>query len=161
MSDAHIRIPTGQSGQVIEGMDLESGARKSSKLELAFAIVIVSGFLLMIIPSIINLFNKSKQDAVITNLGVLRSALSTYYTDNQQYPLDDLSSLITSGKYLAVLPIAISDASHVPNRKIKAETSPSDFGGWSYNNDPTDPAFGNIHIACTHPDAKGVVWSTY
>jgi type II secretory pathway pseudopilin PulG len=142
-------------------METDPGSRKASKLEIAFAIAIVAGILFMIIPSIINLFNKSKQDTALSNLGTLRSALSAYYTDNQMYPIDDLTSLISSGKYLASVPLAISHTSHTPNRVIKTEVSPSDFGGWSYNNDPKDSAYGSIHIGCTHTDAKGVIWSTY
>jgi type II secretory pathway pseudopilin PulG len=142
-------------------METEPGPKKTAKLELAFVIAIVAILAVLFIPSIINLFAKSKEDTDMYNLGVLRTSLAAYYTDNQQYPADNLKSLIAAGKYLVSIPLAIGNSTHTPSKKVTVEPSPSDAGGWSYNNDPTNPAFGSLHIACTHLDSKGVSWSTY
>ena len=142
-------------------MERDPRVRKSSKLELAVVIMVVSLLLVLFIPSIINLFSKSNEDTTIANLGSLRSALAAYYTDNQKYPTDDLTSLISSGKYLSSIPVVIFNAVHASNYEVLVETSPSDSGKWSYNNDVESPSWGSIHVGCTHKNYKGVIWSTY
>jgi type II secretory pathway pseudopilin PulG len=142
-------------------METDPGIRKSSRLELAVVIMVVSVLLVLFIPSIINLFSKSNEDTAISNLGSLRSALSAYYTDNQGYPTDDLTSLLNNSRYISTIPLIMTNQIHAPNYSVIVETAPTDTGKWSYNNDPNSASWGSIHIGCTHTNYKGVIWSTY
>lgn len=106
---------------------------------------------------------RSSGDAVTKgNLGALRSALSVYYSDNNGiYPTDNLTSMTHGGKYLETIPKAQAGPVHLENYNVTSEVSPSETGGWSYNNDDTSLQWGKIHVGCFHSDNRGNVWSTY
>lgn len=96
-----------------------------------------------------------------SGLGAIRSALSIYYGDMEgQYP-QDLASLTIGGKYLAAIPKVGPADLHPVSSDARYGITPTDEGGWLYNNDPASVNAGNVMINCTHTDAKGSVWTGY
>lgn len=95
------------------------------------------------------------------SLGSIRSALSIYYGDMEgQYP-QDLAMLTIGGKYLSAIPKVGPGTMHPASSLIRNGATPTDEGGWLYNNLPSSANAGNVMINCTHTDSKGSAWTTY
>ena len=142
-------------------METDPERKKLSNVEFAIFIALITILLVLFIRPTIQMFTKSRETAILANLGEMRSAISVYYSENQQYPLDDLSVLTTHNKYLSATPHIKSDPSHPASTRVLTETLVTDSGNWSYDNNPQSPTWGTLRIGCTHTDSKGVIWSTY
>ncbi|MBI3297764.1 MAG: hypothetical protein HYZ75_06350 [Elusimicrobia bacterium] len=95
------------------------------------------------------------------NLGSIRSALSIYYGDLEGVYPSDLSSLTVAGKYIGELPQAKTPKYHKASTRVTPGATPSDSGGWGYNNVTADPNYGNVFVNCTHTDLRSRVWASY
>jgi prepilin-type N-terminal cleavage/methylation domain-containing protein len=105
---------------------------------------------------------KSQEGSTRGGLGALRSALSIYYGNLEgAYPTDDLSSLASDGRYLAMMPLAQMPPHHLFSRSVTSEISPTDQGRWSYNNSPGSLSWGTVRVGCLHQDTRGETWSVY
>jgi len=143
-------------------------AKKSgfTLIELMIVVAIIGILAAIAIPKFADLIRKSGEGASKGNLGSVRSALSIYYGDMEgQYP-DRMSSLTVGGKYLANVPNAKTpnyhaDSSGEINGDTALSATPSDVGGWVYNNLAGNTNIGNMIINCTHTDTKGSVWTSY
>lgn len=76
-------------------------ARGFTLIELMLVVAIVALLAAIAIPKFANLIDKAKEAGMKGNLGVLRSALTIYYADNEGlYPkYDNLTPLVTRGMY--------------------------------------------------------------
>ena len=128
-------------------------------------VIAVIGLLAAIaIPKFANLMRKSKEGSCKGSLGSIRSALTVYYADNEGIFPDDLTGLTLNGKYLSVIPSANAADYHPPrnNQQIsRVSATPSDFGGWFYDDIPGTGGYGKVVVNCTHTDTSGIIWSTY
>ncbi len=137
------------------------GASGFTLIELMIVVAIIGILAAIAIPKFAELIRKSNEGSSKGNLGAVRSALSIYYGDMEgQYP-DDLVSLTLGGKYLANIPVAKTPNYHQDSSTVTNETTPSDSGGWSYNNVPGNANLGTVLVDCTHTDTKGTVWTAY
>src|SRR6185312_10263035 len=83
-------------------------------IELMIVVAIIGILAAIAIPQFASLVGKSQEGATKGNLGTIRSALSIYYGDTEGfYPVDNLSSLTVSTKYLQAVPNA--NIPHTPN----------------------------------------------
>jgi prepilin-type N-terminal cleavage/methylation domain-containing protein len=131
-------------------------------IELMIVVAILGVLVSISIPVFRNLIVKSNEGKTKANLGMIRSALSIYYGDNEGVFPDDLLSLTLNAKYLQTIPDVITPPYHVKNTQVELETDPSDTGHWSYSNDEAElRRWGSVRVGCTHTDQKGVVWTTY
>ncbi len=131
-------------------------------VELMMVVAVLSIVASIAIPKFSNLLLKAQESSSRGNLGALRASLHIYYADNLGlFPLAGnlTSSLTTGGRYLKKMPQC-----HVPPPGSHSSTtdvtdyagSYTDLGDWMYF-----ASSGEITINCTHPDAKGQVWSTW
>lgn len=123
-------------------------------------VAIIAVLATIAVPKFELMVKRSDEASTLGNLASLRSALSIYYTDQQTYPTDNLTSLGSDSKYLSVTPWVKTPNYHPDSTGVMAETVPSDTGLWSYDNSG-DPQWGEIHVGCTHLDTRGNVWSDY
>lgn len=132
-------------------------------IELLMVVAIIAILLSIGIPKFNSMMIKAADGSTKGNLATLRSAISIYFGDNgsSDYPYDDLSCLTFGMKYLPAIPPAKMQPFHAPAMAAIPEVITTDSGLWSYNNDPTDPAWGSTHVGCTHQNSTGVVWSSY
>jgi general secretion pathway protein G len=141
-------------------MDMKEGKRGFTLIELMIVVAIIGILAAIAIPKFASLIRKSSEGACKGNLGAIRSALSIYYGDMEgNYP-SDLSALTVNGKYLQAIPVAKTPNYH-PDSAAVAYSTITDVGGWSYNNQATNPNFGTVLVNCTHTDSKGIVWTGY
>jgi prepilin-type N-terminal cleavage/methylation domain-containing protein len=105
---------------------------------------------------------KSGEALTKGNLGAIRSAIGIYYSDNDGiYPTDNLASITASSRYLLAIPITRILPYHGDSNLVTLEATPSETGGWSYDNSDADTTWGNLNVGCQHQDSIGQVWSTY
>ena len=104
-----------------------------------------------------------------TELGVLRTALTIYYGDQQgKYPVN-LGELTMYHKYLKRPPRGVDIYATVPGRGVMrvhtrqemekvssfgSSKQADDTGGWGYVNDPRSPEYGLVFVNCTHREPK-------
>jgi general secretion pathway protein G len=126
------------------------------------AVAILGILIAIAVPKFSNLIKKSHESTSRGNLAMLRSSLAVYYGENTGiYPVDDLTSLVASGKYMAAFPILTTLNLHNDSAQVVDEIAPSDSGNWSYNNVNGDLNWGAVHVGCTHTDTDGTIWSSY
>jgi type II secretion system protein G len=131
-------------------------------VELMVVVAIMGILAAVAIPKYVSMTNKSKEGATKGSLAAIRSALSIYYGDNEQeFPTDNLACLTIMEKYMPSLPPAKIPPNHDDAYNIYTQVTPTDVGSWSYNNDPTTRAWGQIVVGCTHSDISGNVWTSY
>ena len=141
-------------------------------IELMIVVAIIGILAAIAIPKFADLVTRSKESAVKGSLGSVRSAVSIYYSDNEGYfPYDLTLGLTTNSKYLQAIPsvtIPPVTAQNNPGHAASSVVDPLDSGTavpddtaglWVYTNHGIN--LGNVTIACTHMDTKGVVWTTY
>ena len=133
-------------------------------IELMIVVAIIGILAAIAIPKFAELIRKSSEGASKGNLGALRSAMSIYYGDMEgSYPAN-VSALTIGGKYLTVVPPAKAPNYHADGSAVvlmSAAATPSDAGGWWYNDTIGDANVGNVLVNCTHTDTKGTVWTGY
>lgn len=131
-------------------------------IELMIVVAIMAVLLAIGVPKWAGMTIKAKEGAAHGAQGTLRSALSIYYGDNEkEYPIDNLACLTLNARYIPAIPPANFPPAHEASTVVRTETSVTDAGGWSYNNDPDSHQWGNLLAGCTHTDTRGSVWSTY
>lgn len=125
--------------------------------------VVIIGILVSIgVAQFSKLITKSNESSTRGNLASLRSALSIYYADNNQvYPSDGLSSLTAGNRYIPLIPLARVPPYHDKSQNVLAEATPTETGGWSYDNDETTVEWGQVRVGCLHVDSRGSVWTEY
>jgi len=129
-------------------------------IELMIVVAVIAILISIGVASYRNMVQKSRDGTTIANLATLRSSLNIYYTDNNEYPRDDLSTILTDSQYMQNPPL-MRAATHVDNYAVIAEVGPTDSGQWSYDNSSGSPLWGHIAVGCLHGDHRGVVWSSY
>jgi hypothetical protein len=136
----------------------------SSVCSGAIAAAVCGLFYVLFVPKFQGLAAGADRGATLGNLGAMRSALSIYYGDTEgNYPFH-ISELTRDGRYLSSIPKAKIRAKgrvHKDSNRVRYGKSPTDEGGWLYNNESTDPNYGTLIVNCTHTDYRGNVWSTY
>jgi prepilin-type N-terminal cleavage/methylation domain-containing protein len=137
-------------------------------IELMIVVAIIGILAAIAIPKFSQLITKSNEANTKGNLGALRSALSIYYGDMEGwYPSDDLTVLAVSNRYMAAIPIAKLPAitalnvGHGDTALVTPQTSPTDLGGWSYDNASADPNWGRLLANCSHSDSRSARWTSY
>lgn len=131
-------------------------------IELLIVITVLGILASIAIARYKDLVQKSQEGANRGNLASIRSALNIYYSDNEQmYPYDNLAALSQSQKYLQEVPELILVPFHPRVQTVIAETSATDSGEWSYNNDPSFLDWGKVVVGCLHSDLRGEIWTTY
>jgi prepilin-type N-terminal cleavage/methylation domain-containing protein len=131
-------------------------------IELMMVVAIIAVLVGIALPRYHSMVFKSKEGQTRGNAATIRSALSIYYTDNEQaYPTDNLASLTIATRYLPVINPAKAPPMHADSLGVLTETTPTDTGSWSYNNDPNNISWGRLTVGCTHTDSKGTVWTTF
>ena len=132
-------------------------------IELMIVVAIIGILAAVAVPKFADLVRKSKEGATKGNLGVVRSALSIYYSDAEGiYPQDNLGCLLP--KYLDEIPDAKLSPYHVVSNEVTAGSSVTaldDGGGWAYDNVAGDMYWGYVVVNCTHTDSKGTIWYHY
>ena len=132
-------------------------------IELMLVVAIVALLAAIAIPKFADLIDKSREAAMKGNLGVLRSALSIYYADNEGlYPkYHNLSPLVTRGIYhlhgkyvdfdrLFFRPPRYSGAGSVSYTAMELYGNP--FMAMSYNSKATvPPDYPPVHTASPFP----------
>jgi prepilin-type N-terminal cleavage/methylation domain-containing protein len=145
------------------------GTKAFTLIELMIVVVIIGILATIAIPKFATLVLKSKEGATKGSLGALRSAITIYYGDMEgQYP-SVLSTLTTSGKYMASIPVARTPNYHADTAADNEGSSVcpgptcgiNDVGGWAYDNTYDDQYFGYMVVNCSHTDSKGTGWSNY
>lgn len=131
-------------------------------IELLIVVVIIAILTTIGMLNYATAMRKSEDGVTKGNLGALRSAVAIYYTDNDGvYPTDDLSVITASRHCISSIPVAHILPSHAESTTVTLERTPSDTGGWSYNNTRSDPAWGTLRVGCLHQDSSGMSWTTY
>ncbi len=111
----------------------------------------------------VNMMARSGDALTKGNLGTIRSALSIYYSDNEgNYPTDNLASMANSARYLQIIPITRLLPHHPDITLVTPESTLTETGGWSYNNDANSAdVWGKIHVGCLHQDSRAQTWSQH
>ena len=135
----------------------KTGREGYTLIEMLCVIAIVTILATMGLPRFALALQKTKTATVQENLAQMRTALNIYASDAGAYP-QSLSAL--TNDYMPVVPVAQVPL-HADSNAIAIESTPSDAGGWSYNNTPGDPRYGMLVINCTHTDVNGQSWSSY
>lgn len=139
-----------------------SNRKAFTLIELIITMAIIAILSVVVTAKIQALIDKSKQGYTKGELATMRSVLQVYYSDNQIYPKDNLSSLVP--KYISTIPsIKLPNTNHPETSyvKISSDTFVEDTGNWLYVNDENSQNWGKIIIDCAHQDLKGNIWSSY
>jgi prepilin-type N-terminal cleavage/methylation domain-containing protein len=136
-------------------------------IELMIVVAIIGILAAIAIPQFAQLVAKSQEGACKGNLGTIRSALSIYYGDTEGwYPVEIVTGLITSAKYLQAIPAAnlpktTNNGGHGNSATVLNPATPTDTGGWVYENRQAEPNWGQVLVNCTHRDLRSSVWTAY
>jgi len=137
--------------------------RAFTLIELMLTVAIIGILAAIAYPQFAQLTRKAWEGKTKANLGVIRSALSIYYGDEEGiYPTDNLASLIP--RYLASIPMQDTRPYHQIGNDVgngDAVAQQSSRNSWFYYSVPGDPLWGKIIVNCDHQDLKGQVWSSY
>jgi len=142
-------------------------------VELVVVVTIIAIIAVVMLPRFAGLIGKSREATVKGHLGSIRSAITLYYSDNDgEYPVDDLASLMSSGKYLTEIPTTLLRGLHPDSNAVEnnddlglAAILTTDNGRWKYWNWKSQTGgghtWGNVWVGCSHTDSRGTVWSSY
>ena len=127
------------------------------------ALVVIALFVLFV-PKCVKTTKQAKENTIVANLSVLRSAIALYYGDNDgNYPKGDVAKALIDGGYISEIPKAYSLGHHpVSNKIVDANDLQSDDSGtWAYKSDDIENDSGRrkgeIWLNCTHVNSKGEV----
>jgi prepilin-type N-terminal cleavage/methylation domain-containing protein len=134
-------------------------------IELMIVVAIIGILAAIAIPKFASLIRKSGEGASKGNIGAIRSSLSIYYGDMEgQYP-SQIGALTIGAKYLGTIPLGKTPNYHVDSSAeidvAASPLTPTDVGGWLYDNTTTDSNVGSMLVNCTHTDTKGSIWTSY
>jgi prepilin-type N-terminal cleavage/methylation domain-containing protein len=148
-------------------------ARGFTLVELMIVVSILGIMASIAAPKFASMLRKAQEGAAKGNLGMLRSGLRIYYSDNQGLsPTCDLGpdSVVFANslqpKYIGSVP-EVKSGLHPPIDDVycdieMAPGSIHDGQGWYYDGVlPEDSNFGGIWVACDHTDVKGSFWTSY
>jgi len=122
-------------------------------IELMIVIVILGILAALAIPHYSDMVWKAKQARAKNSLAALRSAVSTYYADNEGiYPSANLQELLP--KYLQEIPWNKLDRFHPSGNQVG--NTINDDNDWNYTQ-----GTGEVCIDCTHTDTYGVTISSW
>ena len=131
-------------------------------LELMITIAIIVVLAATISVNYAISLRKSAEALTKGNMGAIRSALSIYFSDNDGiYPSDNLASITNNNRYLIAIPITRLQPYHPDETTVTTEITPSETGGWSYNNVTGDLSWGTVRVGCLHQDSRSQTWSSY
>jgi prepilin-type N-terminal cleavage/methylation domain-containing protein len=159
-------------------------------IELMIVIAIITVLTGVAIPKMSDLIGTARESRTKGNLGILRSALTVYYSETEgRYPAFPFPFSQPAGygmllndtlvpRYLSEIPEAMphsakhrsSDAVYlVWNLAGNQDDEPLSGYGWTYDANPFDEikpdgfkgTWGTIQVLCRHLDSKGRNWSTY
>jgi prepilin-type N-terminal cleavage/methylation domain-containing protein len=158
-------------------------------VELMIVIAIISILAGVAIPKTSNLITAAKEARTKGNLGMLRSALTLYYSETEgRYPAFPSPHSQSAGygpllqetlvpRYLSRIPEATPHAQHASSDAVylvwnlsgSQDNEPVSGHGWTYDANPFDEIkpegykglWGTIRVLCRHPDSRGTNWSAY
>lgn len=130
-------------------------------IELMVVVILIGILVLVVVASFGNIRSRSHESSTKGSLGALRSAISTYYADNDgQWPndLEVKNSTSFNGRYIDEIPLAKLKIGLGESDRVipDDEVNLGDLGGWLYNSDT-----GHITINHWRDDTKGTCYSTY
>ena len=160
-------------------------AKGFTLIELMIVVAIIGILAAIAIPKFADLIRKSNEGATKGNLGALRSAVSIYFADNENYPCGANIDPGTSAtcihttvrpKYIKAIPscYVAGYASKDPKVRLADSELPYDdndfcwgydggnsasFNGIQGSGQPT--GWGNFWVATTDTDTKSATWSVY
>lgn len=141
-------------------------------IELMLVSAIIGILAVIAIPKFVDMVIRAREAAVMGKVGAIRGAIAIYYSDNEGYfplhvnfdtgapmPPSFFSPLVP--KYMEEIPkISIPTVpSHLPGNS-ETGNFVGDFIGPPIIAYAYDRNNGIFRVACTHPDSKGVIWST-
>lgn len=127
-------------------------------IELTIVVLVISIIAAIAVPKYGEAMRNSAEGSTRANLGMIRKALSVYYSDMEgQYPGDMLALLAV---HIKKIPAAKLPGYHDDSKNVLQAVAPNDAGGWFYDN-ANGATFGTARVNCTHTDAKGAVWTSY
>lgn len=137
----------------------------------AVFVLVIGGFMVYSYFIFMRPMLKSRAESRVKGkLGMMRSALSIYYSDMEGlYPVD-FQAMLQKPEWLREIPRNWTGVEapkvgvpHPISRDVehKSDTISSDSGKWGYVNNPADANWGVLFVDCTHTDSKGSSWHTY
>ncbi|HMU95245.1 MAG TPA: prepilin-type N-terminal cleavage/methylation domain-containing protein [Elusimicrobiota bacterium] len=132
-------------------------------IELMLVVAIIGLLSAIALPKFANLVNRSKEASIKGNLGVLRSAMSLYYADNEGWvPRVSSPGDFYVEKYIDSVPLPTLPGHRSPMANMLMVTNSTDCARMTF-----DPAYtaGSwqfcsprilIFISCNHTDSKGI-----
>jgi prepilin-type N-terminal cleavage/methylation domain-containing protein len=145
-------------------------------IELMLTMAIIGLLASLAFPRFANLVGKAKDAALKGRLGGLRGAFTIFYADHEgTYPNWTVGPDYTYGglvpTYISKIPVC-ETIYHVPSTILARfyDNTPGpnmNFGSldqatWIYvSGESWKSLYGHVWIACTHPDTKGIPYSTY
>jgi len=130
-------------------------------IELMVVIAVIAILVAIAVTQYTNMLHRSRDATAKGNLAALRSAIRIYYSDNNQYPTDDLTVLTSGESYLPQIPGLKTTAHPIETRAVVQEVDPTETQTWSYNSSDISGIKGHVSVGCLHEDSRGEVWTTY
>lgn len=131
-------------------------------IELMIVVAIIGILAAIAIPKFADLIRKSNEGSTKGNLGAIKGALAVYYGEQEGlYPVDNLTSLTTGGRYMSNIPVANMPPFHAKSTVVSVGAVVVDGVGWMYDNVSTNAGWGSLWTNCSHTDTKGTAWNTY
>ncbi len=156
----------GRHGELAVGLRRAAAAKTAASTPMGIILftslwALFAGCTAIFVPKFMEVGRSGEEGALKGRLGSIRSALSIYYGDMEGLYPEELSALAVSGKYLSEIPAARGTYFHAGSNAVQNGATPTDRGGWLYDNIPGDANLGSIWVDCTHTDTKGTVWAAY
>jgi len=143
--------------------------------ELMVAVAVLGILFGIAIPKFGGLLRNSREGEVKTKLGILRSSLNIYYSENMaRFPRgstgNNQTTLATTlvPKYIKTFPevyvyphhAATNTVDNTANKDFQT-ADPTDDGEWAYVSDQNNNDWGFVAVECYHTDSKSQKWSSY